>query len=572
MNSDEFRQFGKATVDYIADYMDTIRDRPVLPNVTPGYLATLVPETMPQEAEDWRHIMQDLDTVIMPGLTHWQSPQFHSYYPTASSYPAIVGDMLTGAFGVVGFNWLSSPVATELEVLVMNWLGKAFGLPEEFLNCSSGPGGGIIQGSASEATLVAILAAKRKTVMRFQASDPNLIQNEIRNKLVAYGSDQSNSSIEKSSTIGDVPMRLLTSDDNGVLRGDTFLTAVQNDLALGNIPCCLVATLGTTGNCAFDNLEELGPICQQYNIWLHVDAAYAGPALLLPEYQHLRKGLQYTDSFDFNAHKWLLVNFDCSCMWVKDANDLLNTFYVDRIYLKHKDTSLNTQAPDYMHWQIQLGRRFRALKLWMTLRVYGENGLRDHLRKQISLAKNFADLVQQDERFDLVFPASLGLACFRLKGDSELNMQLYDRLIARRIIYLVRASFQGRIFLRFAVCSRLTEQHDVDLAWNEILTATQEILSEKMNALPSTIEEVGEVNTSNEKGVNENLANEEIQKNSVVEQNKVSSDEESSEDCKETSRVSDSEESVNEDTGVACSLGPLPVTEFNNLVFQSIKL
>ncbi|KAI5704119.1 hypothetical protein M8J75_002175 [Diaphorina citri] len=479
MNSEEFREFGKAAVDFIADYVDNIRERPVLPSVEPGYLASLVPGEMPEEGEDWRHIMRDMNTVIMPGITHWQSPQFNAYFPTGSSYPSIVGDMLSGAFGLIGFSWLSSPACTELEVLVMNWLGKALGLPEEFLNCSPGPGGGIIQSTASEATLVSILVAKRKMINHWQSKDPSLTENDIRNKLVAYTSDQSNSSVEKSAIIGDVPVRQLRSDDNGVLRGDALLTAVKEDLAKGLIPCCLIATLGTTGTCAFDNLEELGPICQEYNIWLHVDAAYAGSALLLPEYAHLKRGLEYVDSFDFNTHKWLLVNFDCSAMWVKNANHLMNAFFIDRVYLKHTDAPMNTQSPDYMHWQIPLGRRFRALKLWMTLRSYGLKGLQAYLRKHISLAKKFADLVEQDDRFELVCPPSMGLVCFRLKGDNDLNKAVYDRIIARKVIYIVKGSFQDRLFMRFAICSSQTEESDIQLGWNEIRTATEEVLRGK---------------------------------------------------------------------------------------------
>ncbi|KAI5704308.1 hypothetical protein M8J75_003915 [Diaphorina citri] len=469
MNSEEFREFGKAAIDFIADYHDTVRQRQVLPSVQPGYLASLVPGEMPEEGEDWRHIMRDMNTVIMPGITHWQSPHFHAFYPSASSFPSILGELLSTGLGVLSFTWLTSPASTELEVLVMNWLGKALGLPEEFLNCSKGPGGGVIQGTASESIMVSILAAKRKKILDLTSAGPTVAENDIKSRLVAYASDQSNSSVEKSAIIGDVPVRQLRSDDNGVLRGDALLTAVKEDLAKGLIPCCLVATLGTTGTCAFDNLEELGPICQEYNIWLHVDAAYAGSALLLPEYAHLKRGLEYVDSFAFNAHKWLLTNHDCSAMWVKNANHLTNTFFTDRVYLKHTDAPMNTQSPDYTHWQTPLSRRFRALKLWMTLRSYGLKGLQAYLRKHISLAKKFADLVEQDDRFELVCPPSMGL------GDNDLTNQLYERLMSHKQIYIIKASFQGRPFLRFVVTSPETNQCDVAFAWNEISHQSSEM-------------------------------------------------------------------------------------------------
>ncbi|XP_050444259.1 aromatic-L-amino-acid decarboxylase-like [Adelges cooleyi] len=470
MDSEQFREFAKAVVDYIADYTENVRDRPVLSSVKPGYLYDLVPAEAPVKGEDWKTVIADVEKIIMPGITHWQSPQFHGFFPTANSYPAIVGDLLSTGIGCIGFSWITSPACTELEVQVMNWFGKMLQIPKEFLNESEGPGGGIIQGSASEATFVCLLAAKDRMTKHVKTINPLLEDGEIKAKLIAYTSDQSNSSVEKSGLLGSMPMRLLKSDENGRLTGPVLLKAVEEDRAKGLIPCYVVATLGTTGTCAFDCLEELGPICNENNIWLHVDAAYAGAAFILPEYRHLMAGVEFADSFDVNLHKWLLVNFDCSALWVKNATHLVNAFNVERVYLNHSYQSEDPQIPDFRHWQIPLGRRFRALKVWFVMRLYGVEGLQAHIKKQVQLAELFGQLVEQDRRFEVVTPVTMGLVCFRLKGDNVWTKKLYDSLMSRRQIYLVTASVRSQLVIRFVVCSRLTEQKDVEFAWNEIST------------------------------------------------------------------------------------------------------
>lgn len=473
MDDQEFRDFAKAMVDYIADYNENLRERNVLPKVEPGYLSEMIPNEAPRRAESWQDVLKDVERVIMPGITHWNSPRFHAYYPTANSYPGIVGEMLSAGIGCIGFSWISSPACTELEVITMNWLGKLLGLPEEYLNSSEGPGGGVIQGSASEATLVGLLAARERTVRRVKSLHPEWDEGTIRSKLVAYTSDQSNSSVEKSGLLGAMPMRLLPTDDKCSLRGSTLLDAVKNDTNAGLIPCYVVATLGTTGTCAFDNLNEIGPVCNDNYLWLHVDAAYAGAAFVCPEYRYLMSGVQYADSFNFNPHKWMLVNFDCSAMWVKNSNCLIDAFNVDRIYLSHDKQGL---APDYRHWQIPLGRRFRALKLWFVLRLYGVEGLQKHIRHTIKLAKIFENLVRSDSRFEIVTEVSMGLICFRMKGENNLTRQLLDRLSARKKIYIVAATYREKLIVRFVVCSRFSKEEDIHFAWNEIVSQASEIV------------------------------------------------------------------------------------------------
>lgn len=304
-------------VDYIANYLEQIESRQVFPDVEPGYLRPMIPDSAPEEGETYEDIMKDVERVIMPGVTHWHSPYFFAYFPTGSSYPAMLADMLCGAIGCIGFSWASSPACTELETVMLDWLGKMIGLPELFLAGSKGEGGGVIQGTASEATLMALLAARTKVTKRLQTENPDLSEAEIVSRMVAYSSDQAHSSVERAGLISGVRMKKISSDENFVARGQSLKKALEEDKAEGLIPVFVCATLGTTASCSFDNLMELGPICNTENIWLHVDAAYAGSAFICPEFRYLMKGVEFADSFNFNPHKWLLINFDCSTFWVK---------------------------------------------------------------------------------------------------------------------------------------------------------------------------------------------------------------------------------------------------------------
>ncbi|XP_012262153.2 aromatic-L-amino-acid decarboxylase-like [Athalia rosae] len=478
MDTDEFREFGRAAVDYVADYTDTLRDRPVIPNVEPGYLGKLVPDEAPEKPESWKTVMEDVERVIMPGMTHWNSPQFHAYYPSANSYPSIVAEMLIAGIGCLGFSWMTSPVCTELEVTMMNWLGKMLNLPQEFLNCSKGPGGGVIQSSASVATFVGLLAAKERTTRRLKEEHPDWDDAVIKSKLIAYTSDQANSSVEKAGLLGSMPMRHLPSDEKCRLRGSVLREAIEEDEKNGLIPCYVVATLGTTGTCSHDCLDELGPICNEKNVWLHVDAAYGGAAFVCPEFRDLMKGVEFADSFDFNPHKWLLVNFDCSAMWVKDSRYLAGAFNVDRIYLAYDNEG---KQPDYRHWQIPLGRRFRALKLWFVMRMYGVEGLQNYIRHTVGLAKQFANFIESDDRFEIVNEVTMALVCFRMKGDNSRTRELLDKLLARRKIYVIAASYREKLFIRFVVCSRLCESRDMEFAWKEISEQATEILQPRIS-------------------------------------------------------------------------------------------
>uniref|UniRef100_A0A8I3NRN8 Aromatic-L-amino-acid decarboxylase n=2 Tax=Canis lupus familiaris TaxID=9615 RepID=A0A8I3NRN8_CANLF len=428
MDSAEFRRRGKEMVDFVADYLEGIEGRQVYPDVEPGYLRPLIPTTAPEEPDMFEDIISDVEKIIMPGVTHWHSPFFFAYFPSANSYPALLADILCGAIGCIGFSWAASPACTELETVMMDWLGKMLKLPEAFLAGQVGEGGGVIQGSASEATLVALLAARTKVTRRLQAASPGLTQGAIMEKLVAYSSDQ------------------------------------------------VVATLGTTSCCSFDNLLEVGPICNKEDMWLHIDAAYAGSSFICPEFRHLLNGVEFADSFNFNPHKWLLVNFDCSAMWVKKRTDLIGAFKLDPLYLKHnhQDSGLIT---DYRHWQLPLGRRFRSLKMWFVFRMYGVKGLQAYIRKHVRLAHEFERLVQQDPRFEICTEVTLGLVCFRLKGSNRLNEELLERINSAKKIHLVPCHLRDKFVLRFAICARTVESAHVQLAWKHVAQLATSLLA-----------------------------------------------------------------------------------------------
>ncbi|XP_069586441.1 aromatic-L-amino-acid decarboxylase [Ranitomeya imitator] len=475
MNSAEFRKRGRDMVDYIANYLEQIESRQVFPEVEPGYLRPMIPDSAPEEGESYEDIMKDVERVIMPGVTHWHSPYFFAYFPTASSYPAMLADMLCGAIGCIGFSWASSPACTELETVMLDWLGKMVGLPEQFLAGSNGEGGGVIQGTASEATLMALLAAKTKVVKRLQAENPDLSEAEIVGRMVAYSSDQAHSSVERAGLISGVRMKKIQSDENFVARGQDLKKALEEDKTNGLIPVFLCATLGTTSSCSFDNLKELGPICNEENMWLHVDAAYAGSAFICPEFRYLMNGLEFADSFNFNPHKWMLVNFDCSAFWVKKRSDLIGAFKLDPVYLQY-DQQESGLVTDYRHWQIPLGRRFRSLKLWFVLRMYGVKGLQDYIRKHIRLAQEFMELVKKDDRFEICAEVILGLVCFRLKGSNTLNKSLLQKINNLKKIHIVPCCLGEKFTLRFAVCARTVESNHIVFAWKHIEELATELL------------------------------------------------------------------------------------------------
>uniref|UniRef100_A0A8C7D790 Aromatic-L-amino-acid decarboxylase n=1 Tax=Oncorhynchus kisutch TaxID=8019 RepID=A0A8C7D790_ONCKI len=475
MDTTEFRRRGKEMVDLIADYLENIEQRTVYPDVEPGYLRSLIPEEAPEEPDTYEDVVKDIERVIMPGVTHWHSPYFYAYFPTANSFPAMLADMLSGAIGCIGFSWAASPACTELETVMMDWLGKMLKLPEDFIAGTHGQGGGVIQGTASEATLVALLAARCRAVRMILASDPQRPETGITSKLVAYSSDQAHCSVERAGMIAGVRMKKIPTEqsDKYAVQGETLRRMIQEDKAAGLIPFYFCATLGTTPSCAFDHITELGHVSGPalYKIWMHIDAAYAGSSFICPEFRPLLNGIEFADSFNFNAHKWLLVNFDCSTMWVKKRSDLIGAFEMDPLYLKHD----HQESGRYFCTDNSL---FRSLKMWFVFRIYGLKGLQDYIRKHVELAKEFESLVRADQRFEISADVVLGLVCFRLKGSNEVNETLLKRINNGRKIHLVPCLLSGQFVLRFALCARTTESRHIREAWQLITQLAEEVMQE----------------------------------------------------------------------------------------------
>ncbi|XP_064843416.1 histidine decarboxylase-like [Oncorhynchus masou masou] len=482
MQAEEYNRRGKEMVDYITRYLTTIRERKVTPGpeVKPGYMRALLPDSAPTDPEDWDCIFRDIEKVIMPGVVHWQSPYMHAYYPALTSWPSMLGDMLADAINNIGFTWASSPACTELEMNVMDWLCKALGLPTFFLHHHpESTGGGILQSTVSESSLVALLAARKHRIQQLKRTDPadrDLDDSVVNSRLVAYASDQAHSSVEKAGLISLVKIRFLPPDDHFSLRGDTLKQAIQEDRRRGLVPVMLCATLGTTGVCAFDDLSELGPVCAEEGLWLHVDAAYAGSAFLCPELRGPLGGIEYADSFAFNPSKWMMVHFDCTAFWVKDKCKLQQTFSVDPVYLRHENSD---RATDFMHWQIPLSRRFRSLKLWFVMRCFGLKNLQGHIRHGVEMAKLLESLVRCDPNFDMPADRHLGLVVFCLKEGNALTQELLRRLTRSRTMYLVPADIDGKRIIRFTVTSQLTTSEDIIRDWDIIRKMAADLLAEE---------------------------------------------------------------------------------------------
>lgn len=453
MTPDEFREAGKRVIDWVADYMERLDTFPVLSRAAPGEIAAMLPDAAPETGEGFDAILCDLDRVVLPGVTHWQAPGFFGYFPANSSPAAVLGDLVSSGLGVQGMLWSTSPACTEIETKVLDWLADMIGLPDSFTT-RSGAGGGVIQGTASEAVLVAMLAARERAMQALGAarlsepcaerstpqslpeqdcvSPPTIGDSDVSDgehaarravppgNFTAYCSSQAHSSVVKAAMISGVGrerIRLIDTDATLALDAAALAGAIETDRAAGFTPFFICATLGTTSSGAFDPLERIADTLDQLDgpiPWLHVDAAWAGAACVCPEHRAMLRGVDRADSFNFNPHKWLLTTFDCSAMWVRDRAPLLAALSITPEYLRNAASDAG-EVIDYRDWQVPLGRRFRALKLWFVIRHHGVDGLREHIRRSIALAEEFEQLLLEDERFELACPRSLALVCFRLK-------------------------------------------------------------------------------------------------------------------------------------------------------------
>jgi aromatic-L-amino-acid decarboxylase len=471
MTPEQFRQHGHEVVDWIADYWARIGSFPVKSQVSPGELRAALPAAAPEQGEPFSDVLADLDRVVMPGITHWQHPGFFGYFPANTSGPSVLGDLVSAGLGVQGMSWVTSPAATELEQHVLDWLADLLGLPASFR--STGPGGGVIADSSSGGNLVALLAAlhrasKGATVR--QGVDPE--------RATVYVSAETHSSMEKAVRIaglGSDAVRIVEVDGDLAMRPAALAARLERDVARGYTPVLVCATVGTTSTTAIDPLAELGPICQKYGVWLHVDAAYAGVSGIVPELRPLQDGVEWADSYTTDAHKWLLTGFDATLFYVADRAALTGALAILPEYLRNAGTDTGAVV-DFRDWQIPLGRRFRALKVWFVLRWYGAEGLRAHIRSHVAMAQELAGWAHADERFDVVVPHPLSLVCLRPRWaegvDADVaTMTLLERLNDGGEVFLTHTTVGGFAVLRVASGSPTTARAHVERMWTLLCEA-----------------------------------------------------------------------------------------------------
>ena len=466
MTPEELRLWGERFLEWVAGYHERLESFPVLSRVRPGEVAAGLPQSAPAEPEGFDTVLDDLDRVIVPGLTHWQAPGFFAYFPTPATGPAILGDLLSSGMGVQGMLWASSPACTELETRVMDWLVELCGLPRRFR--SDGAGGGVIQDSASSSALCALVAAREKALAPGSAARGASLAD-----LVVYTSEHAHSSIYKSARIagfGADRIRYVGCDANHAMSPEALEAAVAADRAAGLVPCAVAATAGTTSSLAFDPTARLAAVAAAEGMWTHVDGALAGAAAVCPEFRFVNRGLDAVDSYCFNPHKWLLTNLDCTAMWVADRKALTDALGVTPEYLRNPHSDEGTVI-DYRDWQVPLGRRFRSLKLWLVLRWYGAAGLQAHIRSGVAWAQRFAGWVSQHPDFALAAPAPLSLVCFRHRGGDEANRCILAELNDSGRFYLTHTVLDGQYTLRLSVGTVATRFGHVEAAWDAIEAA-----------------------------------------------------------------------------------------------------
>ena len=468
MDFKSFRKYGHELIDWVADYMETVETYPVMSRSKPGEIRAALPEDPPKKGEAMQEIIEDLDRIIMPGITHWQHPNFFAYFPANTSGPSILAELVTAALGVNAMVWQTSPAATELEEVVMDWLRRMLGLPEEFR--------GVIQDTASVSTVCALLAA-RERLSGFEINEKGFPVWPAGEAMRIYTSTEAHASIEKGAKIvgfGRENVVRVDVDGKYAMNVEALEMAIEEDLAAGFKPCCICATVGTTSSTALDPLTRIGEIARRYGIWLHVDAALAGSAAILPEKRSILDGVEMADSFVFNPHKWLFTNFDCSAFFVKDPETLIKVFSIDPEYLK---TSRDSEVTNYRDWGIQLGRRFRALKLWFVIRYYGVDGIRDRLRAHLELAQEFRSWIEEDPDFELLAPVHVNTICFRFRPEGSspgekrleaLNRAIMDGINASGKIYITHTRLGGRFCMRFSIGQTYTRRDHVTSAWELI--------------------------------------------------------------------------------------------------------
>lgn len=459
MTTDEFRALGHELIDFIADYRDNIAQYPVLSQVEPGEIAAQLSPTPPEHGEDLSGLVDDLRDMIAPGLTHWQSPNFFAYFSANASLPSVLGELVSAGFGVQGMLWATSPAATEVETVMMDWLVDLCGLPKRFH--SSSAGGGVMLDSASSAVLTSMVAARHRTVGHRAAPE-----------LRAYTSTQAHSSVLKGMRVAgfaDEQLRSIDVDAEFAMRADLLAQAMAEDAANGFVPFFVVGTVGTTSSTAIDPIAEMATLSKEHGAWMHVDAAFAGSAAVAPELRPMvNDGLELVDSYSFNPHKWLLTNFDAAAYWVADQQSLTSAMAIVPEYLKNAATD-SGQVIDYRDWMVPLGRRFRALKLWMVIRWYGAEGLRAFVRDHVAIARELSDWVDEHPSFERLAPTPFSLVCFAHVDGDDRTRGIVEQINAAGTHYVTHTSLNGRYTLRVAIGAVTTDRTHVESLWNDIL-------------------------------------------------------------------------------------------------------
>lgn len=469
-DTEAFKKHAYDVINWIADYYKNIEDYPVKSPVKPREIFNQLPHEAPAKGEKFGMLMKDFEKIIIPGITHWQNPKFFAYFPANTSFPSILAEMITAAIGAQCMKWETSPAATELEEMMMNWLRELTGLPSFFQ--------GVIQDTASTATLCSIITA-RENQSAFSINSEGFKDQHFR----VYCSEEAHSSVEKAVKIAGIGsgnlVRIKTNDVFAMIP-EELEKAIRQDLENGMIPLCVVAALGTTGSAAVDPVDRISDITMKYKLWLHIDAAYAGSALILPEYRSMTEGIENADSIVFNPHKWLFTNFDCSAYFIKDKDTLVKTFRLVPEYLR---TESGDEVNDYSDWGIQLGRRFRALKLWFVMRSFGTDGLQEKIKGHISYARHFGEEIVKTNKFRLLAPVNFSLVCFQYIPDktmkqsdlNALNEKLLQRINSSGKIYLSHTRLRGDFTLRLHTSQTNVTLHHVEEAIDFIQKTADEL-------------------------------------------------------------------------------------------------
>jgi aromatic-L-amino-acid/L-tryptophan decarboxylase len=469
MTPEEFRRAGHALIDWIADYRAGLTKLPVMSRVEPGEIRASLPTTPPLDPEPFADILHDVGDKLLPGISHWQHPQFFGYFPANAGLASVLGDFLSTGLGVIGLSWQSSPALSELEEVVCDWMRQLLGLSEGW--------SGVIQDTASTSTLVALICARERS------SGYGLVGDGLQGSgkpLVVYTSSQSHSSVEKAALLagfGRNHVRSIAVDERYALRIDALDEAIAQDLARGLLPCAIVATTGTTTTTAIDPLGPLAERARAHGLWFHVDAAMAGSAMILPECRHLWQGVEGADSIVVNAHKWLGVVFDCSLYYVRDPQHLVRVMSTNPSYLQ---SSVDDRVKNLRDWGIPLGRRFRALKLWCLIREQGVLGLQSRLRRDLANAAWLEAAVRAHPRFRVLAPVTLQTVCVRhepegLSGDDldRHTLAWAERLNRSGEVYVTPAKLDGRWMVRLSVGAMTTERGHVEALWKAIQAAVE---------------------------------------------------------------------------------------------------